>query len=195
MSPLFEPLLIQLLCSPDLPSQNLPPSEQEELDKQVKDCRKQFHDKQDVYDTEHSKQVEQLKEEIRSECEAREKLRTPSRTSVGSSITIFPPEARSQEGSETSSASPDMTGSKVVKETKSANDNEEETQAVVDNEEETQAVVDNEEETQAVVDNEEETQAVVDNEEEMQETQAVVDNEEETQAVVVEASETVVNEA
>ena len=147
MAPLFEQLLVQLLCSPDLPSQNLPPSEQEELDKQVKDCRKQFHDKQDVYDTDHSKQVEQLKEEIRSECEAREKLRTPSRTSIGSSITIFPPEARSQEGSETSSASPDMTGSKVVKETKSANE-------VVDNEEEAQ-------ETQAVVDNEEETQAVV----------------------------------
>ena len=66
----------------------------------MEDCRRQFHEKQEQYDADHATQVEQLKEDIRQEREAREKLRPPSQTtSVGSSVTLFPPEAQSVDSS------------------------------------------------------------------------------------------------
>ena len=66
----------------------------------MEDCRRQFHEKQEQYDTDHAEQTEQLKEDIRHEREAREKLRPPSQTtSLGSSVTLFPLEAQSVESS------------------------------------------------------------------------------------------------
>lgn len=60
------------------------------MDKHVEECREQFQNKQELYDTNHSKLLKQLKEEIRIECEAREKLCSSSRTtSAHSSITSF----------------------------------------------------------------------------------------------------------
>ena len=70
------------------------------MDRQVEECRRSYHEKQEQYDNEQSKHVELLKEKIQTEREAREKLRPPSQaTSVGSSITIFPPEAQLSEES------------------------------------------------------------------------------------------------
>ncbi len=70
------------------------------MDRQVEECRRSYHKKQEQYDTEQSKHVELLKEEIQTEREGREKLRPPSQaTSVGSSVTIFPPEAQLSEES------------------------------------------------------------------------------------------------
>jgi len=66
------------------------------MDKQVDECRQQYQDKQEQYDTDLAKHLEQLKEEIVEEREARAKLRPPSQTtSVGSSVVIYPPETSS----------------------------------------------------------------------------------------------------
>ena len=85
----------------------------------MEDCRRQFHERQEQYDADHTKQAEQLKEDIRCEREVREKLRQPS--SVGSSVTLFPPEAQSVESSSAEGSggspvqeSPDVGGEKTA---------------------------------------------------------------------------------
>ena len=63
--------------------QGIPREEQEKLDRRVDECKKQLQQEQEVFDLEHAKAVERLKEEIRIVQEARSKAKSGG--SLGSS--------------------------------------------------------------------------------------------------------------
>ena len=65
--------------------QSMPQEEQERLDREVEEYRTQLHHEQEAFDSHHTREVEKLKEEIKSVRETRKKQRTAS---LGSSVTL-----------------------------------------------------------------------------------------------------------
>ena len=89
-------------------TQHIPQSEQEQLDQQLEECRKQLHEKQQTFEAANNQEVERLKREIEAVRESRNKMRSvTSSVSSGVSETLYPSASpSSEEGSESTSPQP-----------------------------------------------------------------------------------------